>query len=63
VGYQPWLAQPKDYKIGIFCFSAVFRSKSIDQLGWTLDNVSKVDNFAKVYWLKQKQWYNKYCKK
>jgi hypothetical protein len=43
-GFEPWLVQTKDYKIGICCFSAkhgAFRRKSKDWLARNQNNVSE----------------------
>jgi hypothetical protein len=43
-GFEPWLGQTKDYKIGICCFSskhAAFRRKSKDWLARNQNNVSE----------------------
>ena len=43
-GFEPWLGQTKDYKIGICCFStkhAALRSKSKDWLARNQNNVSE----------------------
>jgi hypothetical protein len=43
-GFEPWLGQTKDYKIGICCFSAkqsALRNESKHCLAWNPDNVSK----------------------
>jgi hypothetical protein len=43
-GFEPWLGQTKDYKIGICCFSAkhaALRRKSKDWLNRNQDNVSE----------------------
>jgi hypothetical protein len=43
-GFEPWSGQPKDYKIGIYCFSAkhaALRRKSKDWLARNQDNVSE----------------------
>jgi len=42
-GFEPWLGQTKDYKIGICCFSAkhaALRRKSKDWLARNQNNVS-----------------------
>ena len=42
--FDPWTGQTKDYKIGIWCFSAKhaeLRSKSKDWLGQNQNNVSE----------------------
>ena len=41
-GFEPWLGQTKDYKIGIYCFSArhaALRRKGKDWLARNHDNV------------------------
>ena len=43
-GFKSWLDQPKDYKIGICCFSAkhiASRRKNKDRLAQNQDNVSE----------------------
>ena len=43
-GFEPWLSQTKDYKIGICCFSTKhesLRSKSKDWLARNQNNVSE----------------------
>ena len=43
-GFEPWLSQIKDYKIGICCFSpkhTALRSKNSDWLALNQDNVSE----------------------
>ena len=43
-GFEPWLSQTKDYKIGICCFSpkhVALRSKNSDWLDLNQDNVSE----------------------
>jgi hypothetical protein len=43
-GFEPWLGQTKDYKIGICCFSAkhaALRRKSKDWLTQNQNNVSE----------------------
>jgi hypothetical protein len=43
-GFEPWLGQTKDYKIGICCFSAkhaALRRKSQDWLTQNQNNVSE----------------------
>jgi hypothetical protein len=43
-GFEPWLGQTKDYKIGICCFSAkhaALRKKSKDWLTQNQNNVSE----------------------
>jgi len=43
-GCEPWSGQTKDYRIGIYCFSAkhtALRRKSKDWLAWNEDNVSE----------------------
>ena len=43
-GYEPWLGQTKDNKIGICCFSAkhaALRGQNKDWLARNLDNVSE----------------------
>ena len=43
-GFEPWLGQTKDYKIGICCFSAkhaALRRKSRDWLTRNQNNVSE----------------------
>ena len=43
-GFKPRLGQTKDYKIGIYCFSAkhtALRRKSKDWLAWNQNNVSE----------------------
>ena len=41
LGFEPWLGQNKDYKIGICCFSAenaALRRKSKDWLAWNRES-------------------------
>ena len=48
-GLEPRSGQTKDYKIGIFCFTAkhaALRSKSKDWLAWNRDNASKWSNMS-----------------
>ena len=43
-GFEPWLGQTKNYKIGICCFSTehtALRRKNKDWLAWNQDNVSE----------------------
>jgi hypothetical protein len=43
-GFEPWLGQTKDYKIGICCFSskhAAFRRKSKDWMARNQNNMSE----------------------
>jgi len=56
-GFESWLGQTKDYKIGICCFSAnhaALRNKSKDWLAWNKDNVSEWSNMS-IYGL-MLQW-------
>ena len=48
-GFEPRSGQPKDYKIGICCFSAnhaTLRRKNKDWLAQNQDNVSEWDDMS-----------------
>jgi hypothetical protein len=47
-GFEPLSGQPKDYKIGIWCFSAKHTVLTIKNKDWLADNQDNVSEWSKL---------------